>query len=340
MNQVSRSFALVVPFLETPLNHWIATAYLICRVVDNIEDCTRSVEWKAERFEELHELLAHPEKAHRVLSGWEQASWDGLTESETAMMGVAGGLPLWQIYSQIPDSARQGIGRWAGEMARGMLSVQDPNDEPHFVEHNGVLMLQREQDYDRYCYYVAGTVGRMSTELVVDHYGLEEDTSSLLFKDCEACGRALQKTNIVKDFAEDLARGVSFLPDEWLQRSGYSPLQLTGASPDWKMMVLDNVLKELRESVHYLMALPFRAKGYRMASLMCLLPAYQTLLLAAKQQHILFTEQHHVKISKLTMAQCAKDAHRMLYDNEAIDRYSRSIESEIGAKLSVSAMQV
>ena len=39
VNEVSRSFALVVPCLEEPLDHHMATAYLLCRLADNIEDC-------------------------------------------------------------------------------------------------------------------------------------------------------------------------------------------------------------------------------------------------------------------------------------------------------------
>jgi phytoene/squalene synthetase len=35
MNNVSRSFALVVPCIEEPLRDYFATAYLLCRVVDN-----------------------------------------------------------------------------------------------------------------------------------------------------------------------------------------------------------------------------------------------------------------------------------------------------------------
>jgi farnesyl-diphosphate farnesyltransferase len=40
MQRVSRSFALVVPNLEEPLNHFVGIAYLMCRVADNIEDCS------------------------------------------------------------------------------------------------------------------------------------------------------------------------------------------------------------------------------------------------------------------------------------------------------------
>ena len=43
MNQVSRSFALVTPCLEEPLDVFMPTAYLIFRVADNIEDCQKSL---------------------------------------------------------------------------------------------------------------------------------------------------------------------------------------------------------------------------------------------------------------------------------------------------------
>lgn len=53
MDMVSRPFAVVVTCLEEPLNHFMATAYLICRVVDNIEDCEQPPAWQGERFAEL-----------------------------------------------------------------------------------------------------------------------------------------------------------------------------------------------------------------------------------------------------------------------------------------------
>ena len=71
------------------------------------------------------------------------------------------------------------------------------------------------------------------------------------------------------------------------------------------------------------MALPYAAAGYRMASLMSLLPAYQTLLLAAKRHAMLFATEHHVKIFRTTLAKCQWDAQAMLTDSEAVRRYSR-----------------
>ena len=58
LEKVSRSFALVIPTLEEPLNYYMATAYLICRVVDNIEDCTQSSAWKERRFQEFQQFTS------------------------------------------------------------------------------------------------------------------------------------------------------------------------------------------------------------------------------------------------------------------------------------------
>jgi hypothetical protein len=46
MDRVSRSFALVVPWLEDPLQDYMATAYLLCRALDNIEDCGQPLAWQ------------------------------------------------------------------------------------------------------------------------------------------------------------------------------------------------------------------------------------------------------------------------------------------------------
>ncbi len=94
-------------------------------------------------------------------------------------------------------------------------------------------------------------------------------------------------------------------------------------------MVVANVLEELRAATQYLLVLPYRASGYRRASLLCLLPAYQTLLVAARQQEKLFTPEHKFKISRLTMVQCIADAQAMLDDNQSIVRYGQRLENEI-----------
>jgi farnesyl-diphosphate farnesyltransferase len=333
MNKVSRSFAIVVLSLEAPLNHYLAAAYLICRVVDNLEDCAQPFAWKQQRFQEFRQLLAEPASALQVLTAWSQESWPGLTQDESEMMSSVKGLPLWEIYARIPERSRSSVRRWTSEMADGMLRIEDPDEHPLLENRDGVRVLATESDYNEYCFYVAGTVGHMATELVVDHYGLAEDVTTKLVATCEPCGRGLQKTNILKDFAEDLSRGISYLPYTWHREADFTPLSLAGAPVQWKKKVIDDAARELRDATEYVLALPYHAAGYRMASLMSLLPAYQTLLLAAKQRDSLFTSGHHVKISRPTMAKCQWDAHSMLTDNEAVRRYSRRLEGELDATM-------
>lgn len=333
MKKVSRSFALVVSYLEKPLREYLSAAYLVCRVVDNIEDCTEPYSWQRSRFEDFESLLAEPSRAASLVEAWGDYAWPGLTEDEKRLMGPKDGTMLWQIYASMPALARQVIGRWARDMAQGMSRIEDPDQPPRLAHRDGVQILASLSDYNVYCYYVAGTVGHLATELAVDFYGISGPSVAQLQLTSQACARGLQKTNIVKDFREDLARGVSYLPDEWLRQADYRPLELAGAPLSWKRQVVDDVLAELREATQYVLALPYEAAGYRIASLLCLFPAYQTLLRAAERGNSLFTADHNMKISRFTMMNCIRDARNLVRDNEAVLAYSRAAEEAIDSLL-------
>jgi farnesyl-diphosphate farnesyltransferase len=333
LGDVSRSFALVIPFLETPLRHYLATAYLLCRVVDNIEDCTQPATWKQQRFAEFSQLLRSPRDARAILSQWQDETWPALSDQERRLMGVTDGLGLWQIYAEMPQSTQETVHRWTSIMAQGMSQMDDSQARPFSVQREGLTVLEAEADYDEYCYIAAGTVGHLATELVIEQYQLSEDVTPTLRALAEACGRSMQKTNIVKDFVVDLTRGICYLPDAWMREADYTPLALRGAAPAWKAMVLEDVLDDFRAATEYVLALPHSALGYRRASLLCLLPAYQTIYLAAQRQDILFTREHQIKISRPTMARCVADSQVLLFDNRAIRRYTQGVEDKIHEQL-------
>jgi farnesyl-diphosphate farnesyltransferase len=329
MNRVSRSFAVVVSFLEEPLKTYLSTAYLICRVVDNIEDCSQSFHWKKERFSEFLALLENPSQAMQVLSIWKSEDWPGLTQNEKHLMVSNEGFSLWQLYARFPNETREIISTWTQEMVQGMLLIENQVQNPSMSDRIPVRIIRNEEDYDRYCYYVAGTVGHLATRLAIGYYQINDGGARRLLDNCESCGRGLQKTNIVKDFVNDLERGICYLPDKWLSEVDYAPLFLEGALPSFKRKVLENVLSELQSSTDYVLALPVHATGYRMASLLCLFPAYQTILLAAQQRDKLFTSDHSIKISRQTMSECIQDAQRMIVDNNGIHRYSEQLEQAV-----------
>lgn len=329
MTEVSRSFALVVPRIEKPLGDYLATAYLICRVVDNVEDCTAPDDWRLERFAELDSLLADCGTADRVLSRWQGLAWPGLTGEERRLMSLAGGGPLWAVYWSMPAGARGQIRTWVQAMIDGMRGLTTDVGSAWTLDGSRVRRLRGVDDYNRYCFVVAGTVGRMATELAVDQFGLAVGPAERLRALSDACGRGLQKTNIVKDFVDDLARGICYLPDDWLSEIGRAPLALLGAPVEWTRHVIGDVLAELREATEYVRVLPVRAHGYRLGSLLCLLPAYATLVEAARRSESLFTRAHRVKISRAVMAGCLAEASAIVGDNEAILAHSRRAEAAL-----------
>jgi phytoene/squalene synthetase len=328
MDKVSRSFAVVVECLEQPLRSYLATAYLLCRVADNIEDCAEMYEWRLSCFNDFLSLLDEPARADEILKTWSSNQWQGLTPRERAMMTLAQGKELWQIYANIPDPYREIIHRWTGTMVQGMICLNETRCSPSFLEHQDIQVIKTLQDYDEYCFIVAGTVGHMATELAIMFYDISVESSAILVGTSETCGRALQKTNILKDFRGDLERGYCYLPDEWLKQIDYLPLTFDGASKDWKAMVYDNVLDELNTAIDYVLALPQRAIGYRLACLLCLLPALQTNQLAAHESWKLFTADHQYKISRPVMIECLRDARRMVADNDLIQSYGNRLLAE------------
>jgi farnesyl-diphosphate farnesyltransferase len=325
MNEVSRSFSLVVPEVESPMADYLSTAYLICRVLDNIEDSLRSYAWQIDRFNEFYQLLQDPSEAETVLRSWEAFDWPGLTDDERRMMGREEGLQLWEIFTLFPLQVRKVIGLWTTKMAEGMARTCNPTEPNYFVNYGDVRLPASYADYNQYCYYVAGTVGRMITDLASLSYGTNGTSNLVTVRDSETCGRALQKTNIVKDFTKDLERNIAFLPDEWLKQVDYSPLYRAGAPAWWKQNVLRDVLDELLQSTHYFMSLPETAVGLRRAVLLMIIPAFETILQAAHQMPNLFTPEHEVKISRTTMGECVLRARKIAADNEAIRNYGQEV---------------
>jgi phytoene synthase len=74
--------------------------------------------------------------------------------------------------------------------------------------------IETDEDLERYCHYVAGTVGLMLAALFGTTDPSGEGKMALL-------GRAMQRTNILRDIDEDLAEGRLYIPRTAIDRYGY-----------------------------------------------------------------------------------------------------------------------
>lgn len=84
-------------------------------------------------------------------------------------------------------------------------------------------------DLYRYCYHVASAVGLSCVHI----WEFRGDA----YPAAEAAGIALQLTNILRDVAEDAARGRVYLPAEDLARFGCPPSEWRGDSPAFRAMM-------------------------------------------------------------------------------------------------------
>ena len=92
---------------------------------------------------------------------------------------------------------------------------------------DAIRCLHSEADLDRYCYFVAGVIGRLLTEAFLTSLPTIAPQSRQTLRDsAEAFGAGLQLVNILRDLSADLGRGVCFVPRTLLDEAGLAPEQL------------------------------------------------------------------------------------------------------------------
>ena len=126
--------------------------YLLCRVVDTVED-TESIEWDTRR---------------RLFTAFEKALTTGdCTDFEAdadAFEDNADGelsRDLRRIIDPMltfPKPIQAAMRKWIGEMSGGMAPMRDG-----MLSGSGSTTLHDLSDLERYCYYVAGTVSPSPT---------------------------------------------------------------------------------------------------------------------------------------------------------------------------------
>jgi farnesyl-diphosphate farnesyltransferase len=163
--------------------------------------------------------------------------------------------------------------------------------------------LASVDDLDRYCYYVAGTVGHLLTELFWLHHGRGSDRRyQTLTSLATSFGLGLQLTNIVKDLADDRRRGWSFVPRQLTRLAGIDPEQLQeprhrDASRQVMELLIAKANAHLRDALDYCIELPRSQYRIRLFCLTSLYFAVRTLRRARLDPRLLDPD-HKVKISR------------------------------------------
>lgn len=316
--KVSRTFAACIKLLPNGLEHPVLIAYLLCRIADTIEDCARLQPGRKAAL--LQQFVAS-------LTGGsiaEIAATFDAPENDDEQLTKDTDIVIREFH-RLPPAQQQAISPWVIEMCEGMawFSKQEASAE-------GLTALNTEADLDRYCYYVAGTVGHMLTDLfVLHHHRVTKRHYQNLKALATSFGLGLQLTNIIKDVADDQGRGWSFVPRGLCERLGVAPEDmLNPAHRDAAARVMRALINKaeghLRDALNYCLILP--RSQYRMR-LFCLTPLYfaiRTLRAASKDPRLL-DAGHKVKISRSEVGQIIRTTCLVAPNNHLVRSYFRRL---------------
>ncbi len=292
---VSRTFALTIPQLPPDLSRSVTNAYLLCRVADTIEDepqiAPPDTLLYMERFSDAVAGVADAQVLGTELAD-KLSQWTLPAEREL-IINLA---RVIRVTRQLPLRQQTAIRRCVDTMCHGMHQFQ---------RTASVRGLDTLEDLDSYCYYVAGVVGEMLTELFCTHAPDIEQHRAALSRLAPSFAQGLQMTNILKDVWEDRSRGACWLPQEVFSRYGVDLSHLAAGSVGSGFAAGMHELvgvahAHLRNALTFTLLIPARESGIRRFCLWAIGLAVLTLKRIAANPG--FTEGSQVKVSRRTVA--------------------------------------
>lgn len=192
LNQTSRSFAAVIQALDDDLRPAICIFYLVLRALDTVEDdMTIPMERKVVMLKEFHTHLY-------------QEEWKFMESSEKDKAVLEEFPVISAEFRKLKPVFQEVIADITRKMGSGMTVF--------LVDKVGSM-----SQWNEYCHYVAGLVG-IGLSRLFSASGLESVEVGRDERLANSMGLFLQKTNIIRDYLEDIVDGREFWPREaWSQ---------------------------------------------------------------------------------------------------------------------------
>lgn len=311
LDQTSRSFSAVIKELNPEMLVPICLFYLTLRGLDTIEDDT-SIPLATK------EPLLRNFKDYLEQDGW---TFNGNRPEEKDRELLVQFHNVVTEFKKLKPAYQEVIKDITNKMGNGMADYcikAESND----------ASVKTIEEFDLYCFYVAGLVGEGLTRLFVEG---EFGNPALLKRPRlhKSMGLFLQKTNIIRDIREDSDDGRRFWPEEiWSKHVNdfndlFKPENLDAALNCSSEMVL-NSLEHVEDCLFYL-------AGLREQSVFnfCAIPqsmAIATLELCFRNPAVF---QRNIKITKGEACQLMMDSTQNLYlVYQTFRRYARKIHKK------------
>jgi len=273
LDKVSRTFALNIKVLGRILKRPVLLAYLYMRIADTIEDdADLSVEEKISLLQKFSQAISMGGQSISEFTKVLPKNWKSSKKEDCILCCNAGlVIPLLSECAEpVANAIKKGVGDMCNGMAEFILRQSKLTDDWFTIES--------ESDLDRYCYFVAGLVGDMLTEMFCfAGKKFSEERQKKLRERAASFGLALQLVNIIKDVQDDFTRKVCFVPMEFCRKHGINSVQqfFSPEAPQEKRNSVIGELtqkakKHLQDAKDYIKTLP--RSEHRMR-LFCLWPS-------------------------------------------------------------------
>ncbi|WP_224269244.1 phytoene/squalene synthase family protein [Haloprofundus salinisoli] len=213
---VSRTFALTVRVLDEPMSSYICLGYLVCRIADTVEDAEHIPADEQARLLRLYDAALDPDDETTIEQFTEAVEpWVPAAEARTDDWEVVAESPrVFRTFESLPADVREAVTPPARELVQGMAMFVE-----RYADTDG-LRIQSREELEEYCYYAAGTVGTLITNLVT-RGDIDSERRKRLYNTAEEFGLLLQLVNISKDVYDDYTEENNvYLPAEWLENEG------------------------------------------------------------------------------------------------------------------------
>ena len=202
LQHTSRSFVAVIEELNPELREPMMIFYLVLRGLDTIEDDTG--------LDPAVKLPLLREFKQRVLTRKDWTFNDSSPTEKDRILLQEFDVVL-RLYHDLKPAYQDVIADITDKMGNGMADYAAEDAAGYF---DG---LETIADYDLYCHHVAGIVGEGITRMaeIAKYISGPAVSDPSLY---ESMGLFLQKTNIIRDYREDMDEGRSFWPKEVWQK--------------------------------------------------------------------------------------------------------------------------
>jgi farnesyl-diphosphate farnesyltransferase len=272
LGSVSRTFALTIPLLPPAIEIAVGNTYLLCRIVDTIED---AAELSPKEKQGLSKLFLDAVLGSISVTSFITPCLDALRgHTNVDELDLIAHTPtVLRILHTLPNRDQAAISRCVSIMSEGMSHFH------HRQNQNGLRDLA---EFEEYCYVVAGVVGELLTT-IFGHYSPKfakhisgHEQLAIDF------GQALQMTNILKDSPADRARGVCWMPAQMSQAE-----------------LLKIAYDKLQSSLSYILLLPKNEIGMRRFCLLAFGLAVMTLEKISTREEV--SNKTEMKLSRNTV---------------------------------------